>query len=103
MSTFACPFSFEKGKKVSIKSGFSAVSACISPSTIRSGSAFCTRSTARRTLSENGWGAEPKFENESMATRGSMSKRRTLSAASKAISAKSSAVVSMFTVVSARK
>ena len=46
---------------------------------------------------------EPKLENEIIATRGSMSKRRTASAVSSAISASSSAVGSMLTVVSAKK
>ena len=46
---------------------------------------------------------EPKFEKEIIAIRGSMSKRRTASAVSSAISASSSAVGSMLTVVSAKK
>ena len=84
-------------------SGTTAVSACISPSTIRPGSRALTIAVARRTLSASGWCVLPKLEKESMATRGSMSKRRAISAVVMAISARSSAVGSIFTVQSARK
>jgi hypothetical protein len=46
---------------------------------------------------------EPKLEKEIIATRGSKSKRRAASAVRIAISASSSAVGSMLTVVSAKK
>jgi hypothetical protein len=60
-------------------------------------------STAFRTFSASGWRVLPKLEKESSATWGSTSNRRATSAAESAISAKSSAEGSMFTVVSARK
>src|SRR4051812_50083744 len=53
-----------------------AVSACISPSISSSGSRRETISTARRTLRAAGGVLEPKFEKESMATRGTTLKRR---------------------------
>ena len=60
-------------------------------------------STARATRSANGCRTEPKLENDSIATRGSMSNTRAVSAARTAISASSSAVGWMFTIVSAQK
>ena len=59
--------------------------------------------TAFATRSASGCRTEPKLENESIATRGSMSKTRAVSAARHAISASSSAVGSMLTIVSAKK
>ena len=84
-------------------SGTTAVSACISPSTISDGSRWWRSSTARRTLSASEWRVLPKLENDSMATRGSTLNRRAISAVQMAISARSSALGSMFTVQSARK
>ena len=57
-----------------------------------------------RTLSHSGWRVLPKLENDSMATRGlHVEAARLLRGAQMAISARSSAVGSMFTVASARK
>ena len=61
-----------------------------------------TSSTALLTLSAEACVFDPKLENEIIAIRGSMSKRRAASAASSAISASSSDVGSMLTVVSAK-
>ena len=83
--------------------GVTAVSACISPSIMSNGSRLRTISTARRTFSARGCRVLPKFENDSMATRGETLNRRAISAVQMAISARSSALGSMLTVQSARK
>src|SRR6266581_2136602 len=54
-----------------------AVSACISPSTSNAGSRSWRSATARCTLSAAGCRTEPKLENESSATRGSIPRRAT--------------------------
>src|ERR1035437_1691851 len=63
---------------------------------MRPGARLRTSSVARRTLSASGWRVLPKLENESMATRGSTSKRRAMAAVSMAISARASAVGSVW-------
>ena len=80
-----------------------AVSACISPSTSSAGSRWCSRATACRTLAAAGCFTDPKFENDSIATRGSIPSRDTNCAVAEAISARVSASGSMFTVQSAKK
>ena len=60
-------------------------------------------STARATFSLSGWRTDPKLENASIAIRGSTSNTRAVSAVRQAISASSSAVGSMLTIVSAQK
>src|SRR5207247_1281853 len=67
------------------------------------GSRSCSSATARRTLSTPGCFTEPKFENESIATRGSIPSRHTKLAVAEAISASVSASGSMLTVQSAKK
>ncbi len=84
-------------------SGITAVSACISPSIMSPGAFFRTISTALLTFSARGWAVPPKLEKDSIAILGSTSKRLAVSAASRAISARSSESGSMLTVVSARK
>src|ERR1700693_2847778 len=59
-------------------SGVTAVSACISPSTISSGARFFTSCTALRTLSANGLRGVPKVENRSSAPRGFRGGKRDL-------------------------
>ena len=103
MKTLASSLSFENGKYFSIRSGMRAVSACISPSIIRSG-AFClTISVARAIFSDSGIRADPKLENDSMAIRGWILKACATLAAPMAISANCSAVGLTFTVVSANR
>src|SRR5437016_1634999 len=80
-----------------------AVSACISPSACSAGSRSWSSATARCTFSAVGWRTEPKFENESSATRGSIPSRPTNWAVADAISASVSESGSMFTAQSAKK
>jgi hypothetical protein len=79
------------------------MSAWISPSTSSSGRRWHKISVARRTFSERAFGTEPKFENDSIAMRGCRSKLRARSATWLAISAISSAVGSIASVVSANR
>ena len=80
-----------------------AVSACISPSTSRSGRLARRISTARRTFSLSGVRALPKFENESIAIRGVTLNVWATAAALAAISASCSAVGFTLTVASLKK
>ena len=58
-----------------------AVSACISPSTMRLGSRWRNSSTALATRADSSPLTEPKFENDSIATRGTSPSVRTIRAA----------------------
>jgi len=95
--------SSENGYRVFRMPSTTAVSACISPSIVMSGRRSLTISTARFTFRDSGCGADPKFEKEIIATRGLIESRRTKSAVRIAVSAMSSAVGSMLTVVSEKK
>ena len=66
-------------------SSTTAASACISPSIVMSGRRPFTISTARLTFSDSGCLADPKLENESIATRGLIDSRRTKSAVRMAV------------------
>src|SRR5438034_7734708 len=80
INTFAVPRSRENGYVLFKIRSTTAVSACISPSACRPGSRSCSRLTACCTFSAAGWRTEPKFENDSNATRGSIPSRPTNSA-----------------------
>ena len=96
-SRFASPLRREFGNAPMRTSSESAASPCISPSISRSGSCAFTSASARRIFAADGWSLVPKLECESSATFGTMPNRRISSAASRVISAISSAVGSAFT------
>ena len=100
INTLASPRSAENGYRSRCTRASTAVSACISPSTMSVGSASRASRVARATFSASGCRTEPKLENESIATRGSSPKVRTMRAAVSAICASCSAVGSTLIVVS---
>ena len=77
ISTLASPLRREAGSPAARAASDSAVSACISPSTSRSGARSRDQASASRILRAEGVSAEPKSECEISAIFGSMPKRRT--------------------------
>ena len=96
-SRLASPLRRESGCSLSRISTDNAASPCISPSTLRLGQVACRISHARRILRADAELELPKFECDSSATFGSIPKRRSSSAAMRAISATSSALGFSFT------
>ncbi len=80
----------------------SATSACISPSTSRSGRRSRTTPSASCTSFACGWLTEPKLENDTIATRGSTPMLRTASETCTVMSARVSASGSMLMLASAK-
>src|SRR6185503_1564903 len=97
ISRLASPFSRELGKLALRTSSDSAESACISPSTSRSGNWARMIDSASRIFNAEGASLEPKLECETSATFGVRPNRRTSSAASVVISTICSGVGSTLT------
>ncbi len=100
ISRLATPFNFELGKCSTIASGDSARVACISPSTISSGSFSWISFSAARIFLADAELRLPKLECDISAAFGLSPKRATSSAARKVMSAIASAVGSVVMCVS---